>query len=324
MTIEPTLTDPTPEFNQRCQAIIDIWETGELPYAEALTRMTRLLTEAQAGTHRADEARAQSRLAYLYHYHGNFDLAIQHEEYARQIWGMVGNRLRVARSNLALGEAYRYMGNYTRALAMYRAAHEYGLETEDTNLQMLVLTNEGQTLLSMGHTDAAFAALHKAVALAASLPDNDLDRDGSLCEVYHALGKIHLLRNQPLEAWRYARQVLAIADALGEPMQLGFAQRALGDAISALGALPPDTEPVFSSDPDVYYQAAIRAFGEMKAEGEQALTLFAQAESLAQRGNTGAAARRYQQAMVAFTRLNMVEAAARAAQAQAKLYSSGS
>ena len=97
------------------------------------------------------------------------------------------------------------------------------------------------------------------------------------------------------------------------PVRLGFAHRAIGDVMTELGESP---DPEFGNDPDEHYQAAVDAFRQIKAEGEVGKTFFAQGQSLTKRHKRRLAGRKFQQAMVIFTKLGMTDDASKAAEAQ--------
>ena len=86
--------------------------------------------------------------------------------------------------------------------------------------------------------------------------------------------------------------------------------------LTALGSVPHADADQFTDDPDVYYQTALGLLREVHADAELAHTLFAHGTSLARRGRRLRAAHALQQAMIIYTRLEMVADAARAAQAQ--------
>lgn len=94
----------------------------------------------------------------------------------------------------------------------------------------------------------------------------------------------------------------------------GYANRALAEIISVNPVPPMDKR--FVNDPNVYFQAANDAFLEIHAEGEVARTIYAHALSLLRAGRQMMAARKLQLAMIIFTRLGMVDDAARAAETQ--------
>lgn len=306
--------EPTSEFNDRCREVLNVWRTGELTYEDAVVKILTLRDEAVEAKHTPNHARGEYLLGYLHHYRGNFRRSLQHYEVSRQLFIQVGNDFRVANCNISMGENYRYMGNFTLARSYYQTAAETSRQLGEHGLEAIAIANEGQVLLSMGQMDDARTTLESALQVALTLPAEDHNRAGLLCEIYYGLARIHLATGKPLEAWNVGKKALDVAEDVREMMQIGFANRALGDALTVLGNSN-------GSNPDDYYQASLRAFAEVKAEAEQARTVYAQAESLAARGKVMSAARKLQHAMIIFTRLDMADDAAKTAQAQLRILS---
>jgi len=124
---------------------------------------------------------------------------------------------------------------------------------------------------------------------------------------------IHLRQGDAKAAWGQALKALEASEKSGKPLQRGYANRIMGEVITELKESP---EPPLPSDPDEYFRTALAAFREINAEAELARTMYAHALSMAARGRRMIAARKLQQVMIIFTRLGMVDDAARAAEAQ--------
>lgn len=305
--------EPTPEFNQRCLDVIRRWEGGDLPYKEAIAQVTALSQEAVEANHIANEARAEQLLGLIQHYRGNLNTSIRHNERARKLYQRVGNRVRTATMDLNQGENYRFKGDFTRARKLYRAAYDAAAELNNLPLQTMAALNEGLTLVAASQYDAARAALDEGLELIPRWTEEDPQLPSILCELHQGMAIIHLQDGNHEAAWSEALKALDAARKGGQPLQLGFANRILGEVVTMMESVP---DAQFSSDPDDYFRAAIDAFREINAEAELARTMFAQAKSLAIRGRRTTAARKLQQVMIIFTRLGMVDDAARAAEAQ--------
>jgi tetratricopeptide (TPR) repeat protein len=307
--------EPTPEFNNRCTELLQRWQSGELPFKDAVQKLEALAREAQASDKPANHGRAELLLGVMQGYRANLDASIRHLERARMLFEQVGNRRRVVGAVLNLGECYRLKGNFSRARQLFRAAYEAAEEIGNPETQANAACNEGLMLLSMNHIDSARIMLEKAYHLAAQGQSNQ-HQLAVFCEIHHGLASVYLKIGQHDEAWKHALNSLTLARGVEQPLMLGFANRAMGEVLSAFGALPSYANPALSSDPDDYYRAASEAFREIKAEGEVARTMYAHALSLAGRGRGMTAARKLQQAMIIFTRLGMADDAAKAAHAQ--------
>jgi tetratricopeptide (TPR) repeat protein len=307
--------EPTPEFNNRCTELLQRWQSGDLPFKDAVTRMESLSREAQESKIPANHGRAELLLGVMQGYRANLDVSIRHFERARVLFEQVGNRRRIVGAILNLGESYRLKGNFSRARQLFRAAYEAAEEIGNTETQANAACNEGLMLLSMEHIESARTALEKAYLLAVQ-GQNSEQQMGLFCEIHHGLASVYVKTGQRDKAWKHAFNALTLARAIEQPLMLGFANRAMGEVLSALGVLPQYADSTLSRDPDDYYRAASEAFQDIKAEGEVARTMYVHALSLAARGRGMTAARKLQQAMIIFTRLGMADDAAKAAHAQ--------
>lgn len=308
-----TDSEPTPEFNDYCLDVIRRWERGELPYKEAVTLLTQKEQEATSTGHLANQGRIHHVLGYIQHYRGNLDASIRHYDKARYLFQQVKNARRICMMDLNNGENYRLKGDFTRARRLYRNAYEGATPLGDLVTMAMAAINEGLVLLAMGQNAYARKLLTEGYELSQQWTERLESLPSLHCEVHHSLTLIHLAEGDLEQAWQEARRAMIAARASGEGMCMGYAYRALGEAITHLGSAPEDG---YHSDPDEYYRLAIESFREMNMEAEMARTIFAQAQSLAHRGRRSTAARKLQQVMIMFTQLGMVDDIAKVAQAQ--------
>lgn len=306
-------SEPTPEFNERCITVIRSWEAGQLPFTDAVEQINHLLQQAMESEHLANQARAQHMMGYIQHYRGNLTSSIRHYEESYRLYQRVENFNRMATIELNQGENYRFKGDFNRALTLYRKAYQAAVDVDNVVIQTMAIANEGLTLISLNQYERALAALEEGRELVRAWTETGDKRDSTLCEIYQGLAKVHLLQNKPEYAWEVAVLALQTAHKTDQPLAYGFANRILGDVVTRLDGAP---EEGFSADPDTYYRTALTAFRDLNAEAELARTMFAQAKSLAMRGRRTSAARKLQQVMIIFTRLEMLDDAARAAEAQ--------
>lgn len=306
-------TEPTPEFNTRCLAVVHEWQRGSLPFVEANAQLAALGREAVVGNHPVNQGRVEQLMGYIRSYRGDLNSAIHHYERSRALYKLAGNQRRMGTCDLNMGEAYRYKGNFKRARELYERACEAFRQVGDREGEAMAIGNKGQMFLSMGQLESARADLEACYRITVSLPaDEFMERSSILCETHHALALLNLAAGDLQAAWDESQRAYQIAQTTGEPLETGFANRATAEVLTA--GYSPDAS--VSTDPDVYYQAASEAFSAINAEGEIARTMFAQAKSMAQRGRRMTAARKLQLAMGIFTRLGMIDDAAKAAEAQ--------
>jgi len=307
--------EPSPEFDASCVAIFRSWESGDVPFLEAIAQLNARRDEAVAMNHIANHGRAEQLLGNIQHYHGNLTTSVQHWERARRLYAQINNRTRVAGIDLNIGESYRFRGDFSRSLRMYRIAYNIAEEGGDHRLQTIASSNEGLVLVMMKQYTSARKAFERALHLIHTTwpADNRVEMVSLLCEIHHGMATVHLQEGNLVAAWEQAAQALGLTQNEGQPMDRGYANRIAGEVITRMGYSP---DPHWPDDPDGYFRIALEAFREVNAEAELARTMFAQAISLAARGRKTTAARKLQQVMIIFSRLGMIDDAARAAEAQ--------
>jgi tetratricopeptide (TPR) repeat protein len=308
--------EPTPEFNKKCVDIINSFVGGELAYENTLAELEKLAQEANASSNLVNQGRVEQLMGYVQHYRGNLDISIRHNERARAFFSRAGNPKRVATIDLNQGENYRFKGEFNRAAKLYQAAYEVAEQFGDLRLQTIASCNEALVLLTLKKYEDAYTAFNKSLKLVQKLEPEETGVAGVLCEIYHGLAVIHLHEGNLEAAWMRALEALQVAEETNQPLIKGYANRTLGEVITELKESPDSR---FSSDPDDYFRASLEYLQEIKADAEMARTLFAQSISLAKRGRRTTAAKKLQQVMDMFTKLGMVDDAARAAEAQLSL-----
>lgn len=310
-------SEPTPAFEEHCRMIFRNWSTGHMTFRDAIDQLAQAAQQAQDENHVANLGRVEHLLGYIQHERGNLNTSLMHFERARAMFEQVGNMQRVVMMDINLGEAYRYKGDYTHARHLYRKAYEAASRLDLLELRTMARANEGQMLLNMGRHDSAYTALQEAYQLTNQWPENSQQDIYSIrTEIHGALAQIHLDRGDISAAWEQAQRALQSAETTQLPIRIGIANRIIGNVLSASTDLPGVDRTSFTADPDLYYQRAIGILREIRAEAELAHTLFAHGRSLARRGRQLNAARQLQQAMIVYTRLDMVADAAKAARAQ--------
>lgn len=305
--------EPTPEFNRKCLDLLHRWERGEVSFKDTIATINSYQQEAASAGHIANQGRAEHMLGYVQHYRGNLNTSIQHYERARMLYRRAGNLKRAAAIDLNQGENYRFKGDFGKALRLYRAAYDAARSLDTADIQTMAAANEGLVLLTIGEYDDAQQAFEESLRLAEQWTDNRDQLPGLLCEVYHGMTIVALRQNNVGVAREAAQLTMQMAQETGQPLHLGFAHRAIAEVITEAASKP---DPRLDNDSDEHYRAALEAFREINAEAEMARTMHMHALSLGKRGRRTTAARKLQQVMIIFTRLDMVDDAARAAEAQ--------
>ncbi|MGJ3237290.1 MAG: tetratricopeptide repeat protein [Anaerolineae bacterium] len=315
------LPDIDEDFRDRVNQVYEAWHRNDTPFAHATKQLEALRQEALATSSPLNEAGIYNILGIMNGYRSKYENAIVNFDKARQIYDQHGAARRVATVDLNLGETYRLLGDFTRAKTYFHRAYEEAQALDNLALQVTALTNEGQMWFSLKSFEKARTTLETALHVSQDQwhPQDEADeirQADNACEIHHALVSVALEEGKPDQAWEHAAQSYHYAEFSGRIVRMGYANRALGDVITELGQSPSDE---FNSDVDYYYTEAISAFKQVKAEGEVAKTLLAHGQSLAKRGQKRSAGNKYQQAMVIFSKLGMMDAAAEAAQAQSEI-----
>jgi len=318
----------TPPKNARLEtvSVLTAWQDGTLSYADAIAKLNDFKARAVAANRLEDQAYAELRHGVIEGYRGNYAPSIEHFERARDLFFQAGSRPQVLTCNINIGETYRLKGNFSRARQYFRLGYEVAVEQGNRDMQVLARTNEAQMLLSQGHTDQAETMLLECYALSEepfsvqyAEQTEEMARRAWLdqrIDIIQALTQIYLVSDQIEQAWRFAREAYAVAKQIDAPLAQGFASRAIAQTLTLLGNAG-DTG--LSADPDVHFLQAIQHFKDINAEGEIARTLFMQGRSLARRSRNTMAARKLHQAVAIFSKLGMVDDAAKAAEEQLKL-----
>jgi tetratricopeptide (TPR) repeat protein len=306
-------------FAERYRATMADWQSGGISASDAEQELMALGKEAEDEGNRLHRGAVELNLGIIQGYLANFTRSAHHFENARQDLESVGAISQMLTCDLNIGEVYRLQGNFARAQIFFHRAFMEAKNIDHKRTMAVALTNEGQMWISMGSPNKAYDMLHEALSIA-SQPYSDEDdervhlaRLGVLAEIYHALTQISLANGDTIKAWSYAKNSYENANLTQHPMRMGYGNRAVADAITALGDAP---EPSFDHDPDTYYKQAMDYFRAVHMEGDVAKTMFARGKSLVRRGKKASAAKLFQQALVIFEKLGMRDDAAKAAEAQ--------
>ena len=323
-TVDDSMTPPN--IRLETASILTAWQDGTLSYPDAVAKLTAIKVQAITDNHPEDQAYAELRRGVIEGYRGNYVPCIDHFERARDLFLQANSRAQVLVCNVNIGETYRLKGNFSRARQYFRLGYDSAVEQGNREMQVLARTNEAQMLLSQGHTDQAEAMLlecyelsEQPYAIQHEGQTEDMVRRTWLdqrIDIIQALAQIYLESGKGDEAWRFAREAYTVAEMIDAPLALGFASRAVAQTLSQLSVVD---DLGFDPDPDAHFMKAIQHFKAINAEGEIARTLFTQGRSLARRSRNTMAARKLHQAVIMFSKLGMVDDAAKAAEEQLKL-----
>lgn len=320
MTTPSTNSQLDEGFRQQVSDISEAWHDNAMPFVDAHAALQALLQQSQEDDNLLQVGHIENSLGIMQGYRGKYDESIAHFQRALEAFQTIDAQDRASSCVLNIGETYRLRGNFTQARKYFHRAYKTSQKMGNLRKQATALTNEGQMWLSLKSLKKARSTLEKALDLSEQALDEDDLTDtlrtsvlDNTCEIHHALATVCLQEDDKVQAWKHAKQAYQLSQEIGRELRVGYANRILGDVITAMQIVTDDG---FESDPDFYYKAAMKAFRNIKSEGEVGKTLLAHGTSLARRGRRRSGGQKLQQAMVIFTRLGMTNDAARAAEAQ--------
>ncbi len=327
--LQPTnAQEPDEAFKERCNAVYDGWHNGSLAFKAAVDTLLGMEQEQVGSAQYANQGIVENMLGMMYGYRGDLDYSVRHFARARDLFERAGNRAQIVRAIMNLGESYRQKGDFPRARQFFRTAYEQANVINEYSTAAYAAANEGHLLLSMNQLASAKERFEKALELVKQ-EQKEETRDEVTSDCDQGLATYYLRVDERTAAWRCALESLQLSQKLRQPFMLGFAYRTMGEVLTAVGYTPsgtPRIQPAHQDDaaatnehlgdPDMYFQLAVDAFSDIKAEGELARTVFMQGQSLMARGQRVTASRKFHQAMLIFTKLGMRDDANKAAQAQ--------
>jgi len=178
---------------------------------------------------------------------GNWPEAIAQLQQARDQYQALGDRSRLAKTQVQLGNVYLQLGEFARALEVQQAAHGVIAETGDRPTIGLVMANLTETYERLGQYHQAEAWLDRAIANAAEQSTAAIPLDGGLYELpkqqgYLAawLSQVQLRQGKAAPAVISAQQGVQFYNLLpedypGKAIGMTKAQLMLGEALRAVG-----------------------------------------------------------------------------------------
>lgn len=341
MTMLPStpVQEVDPSIRAACDDLYNQWHNGDLLFKQAVDQLAAIANTAAHVDQFANQGFAENTTGTMYGYRADLDESIRHFARARDLFERANNREMIVRAIMNLGECYRLKGDFPRARQFFSTAYRQATEYQFPQTQAFAAANEGHLLMAMNQPAPARERFEQAVAHAADITDESA-RITVLADSNQGLAACYLKQGQKGDAWRCALESLHLSRKSGQPFTMGLAYRTMGEVLTVLGytpsgaprfqrmQAPPETSDANDlayigaatnehlGDADLYFQLSIEALQEIKAEGEIARTIYSQGLSLMARGQRMTASRKFQQAMLMFTKLGMRDDANKAAQAQ--------
>jgi tetratricopeptide (TPR) repeat protein len=162
---------------------------------------------------------------------GRIDDALQYAARAREIGEALGDsQLRAWRAMEA--EPYLYRGQWAEAARVAEENLPVALEIGEWDVVLFASGFLGMAYVKLGRLEEAKRVLDRAAREAGVRPGFAYPR--SFVQI--AVAQLHLALGEPARAVEAARQALALAESGGFRLEQGAAQRALGEALDALGS----------------------------------------------------------------------------------------
>lgn len=309
--------NPSREFMERCIPVMKQWEAGTLSFEDTVAQFSVLRQEASDNQHYANQAQIEIMIGVMRGFRSELDIAIQQFRAARMLFEQAGNKERVLLCDTNIAEIEQQKGNLVRARQTYNAAYLEAKRLNSLRVQAICLASIGRIALIQNAVEQARPALEEAEQLVQEAPERARVL-GLMCEIYRDLVSVYVLQNEPVLAWSAARNALQTAQENQDLVNLGRANRVIGELLTSIGA-PADAQGDLPTDPDASFQTAISYFREIKADLEIAQTLCSYGESLGKRGQGVNGARKVQQAARIFEQLGLMSEAAKASELQTKI-----
>ncbi|MBD2196891.1 MULTISPECIES: CHAT domain-containing protein [Calothrix] len=182
---------------------------------------------------RQGEGRALGNLGNAYRYLGDYPKAIDYHQQSLALAREIKNRQSEGKALGNLGNAYRSLGNYKKAIDYYQQVLALARSIQDRQSEGKALGNLGNAYGYLGDYPKAIDYLQQSLALARSIQDRQ-DEGKALGNLGNAYG---YLGDYP-KAIDYLQQSLAIARKIKNRQDEGKALGNLGNAYGYLGDYP--------------------------------------------------------------------------------------
>jgi|GEM_PF-6448155 len=201
------------------------------------------------------------------------------------------------------GEAYRLLGRYDRALALYQASYDYFLEDDQKdNTLPLLESNIGLAQLGNQNYDAAEGQFLKALA---QIGQKTYDHVDALMEAKRGLAEVELNRGDFETAWKNIEEATRLAIGINDKMTLA--------EINLTRAHIAEQDPDHDDAP-LYYTASRALLKTQESPVVLARALLDEARYQHRHQAYADAKKTASEAHTIFTNLNMLEDAALAAE----------
>jgi class 3 adenylate cyclase/tetratricopeptide (TPR) repeat protein len=219
-----------------------------------------------------------------------------------------GDRRNAAAMWSNLGESARLRGDFAAAVDFYDKALAIARQIGSRESEIVYLSNLCGARLGLEQFAHAEADLRRLIPLASS------HTSSVLSEAFSFLAEACLAQGKFAEGLQAAEHALKLASDSGNELDLGIAQRLLGQLLARSDGANP--RPVVGPEapahnPSQYFSRSLDLFNKLNAEAEQARTLRAWGQFDLAQGEKAPGARKLATALDIFQRLGMKAETAR-------------
>ncbi|MGF1507711.1 MAG: tetratricopeptide repeat protein [Anaerolineae bacterium] len=168
---------------------------------------------------------AQANLGYIYYVMGDYAAARDETEKAYNEGKRLGYEGGLAYSANNLGEAEQALGNYDRALDLYRESNRLFVASRNPRGRAFSMTNIARIQWTRGELEASIGAAQQALTIYQEIGDRRGEAD-----VYNLLGTLYASHagSRDERAEQHYDRALAIRRAIGEPRNIAATLNNMG------------------------------------------------------------------------------------------------
>ena len=213
-----------------------------------------------------------------------------------------GDRRNAAAMWSNLGESARLRGDFAAAVTFYNKALAIARQIGSRESAIIYLSNLCGARLGLGQFAAAEADLRRLIPLASS------HTSSVLSEAFGFLAEACLAQGRFAAGLQAAERSLTLASDSGNELDVGVAQRLLGQLLAGAGTSSPPAAAgpeAPAQEPSQYFSQSLALFKKLNAEGEQGRTLRAWGQFELAQGDKASGTKKLAAALEIFQRLGM-------------------
>jgi tetratricopeptide (TPR) repeat protein len=189
------------------------------------------------------QGRLYECMALVYFFQGDSEQALISYDQAYAVYQLEGEQGWMANCRSNMGELYRMLCQYDRALPFYEEALQQAAPLQDVAKKSIIESNAGLNFLALGRYSEAETCFESVLTQTAAEPWLYVV---ALMEARRGLGEVYLAKGDTLNAWRNALEAMRLAQNDSDHLTLAD--------IYLVCAHIAARDPQATSKPDVYYR----------------------------------------------------------------------